>query len=214
MIERELIDIMDAYLDKVAPDNWDTVALISELQAIFPLSSDLTDPGVISDMSHESIENTVLEHASYMYESIEEGISSEAMRNAERQVMLRLLDTNWVQHLTAMENLRQGIGLYAYGQRDPLVMYKTEGHTKFQELQQRIQHDIVHTIFHVGMPQGNNTKSHNVNQHRHPQYGNNTKTQGASIKLTEPVGVSTRKVGRNQQCPCGSGLKYKKCCGT
>ncbi len=213
MIERELADIMDAYLNKIAPDNWDTVALIGELQTIFPLSTDLSDPDLIAEMTHDSIEKAILEHASYMYESIEERISSEGMRDAERQVMLRLLDTNWVQHLTAMENLRQGIGLYAYGQRDPLVMYKTEGHSKFQELQHRIQHDIVHTIFHIGMPLGNNVKSHNAKLHSRSHYRNNTKTQSDSIKTTEPVGVGARKVGRNEQCPCGSGRKYKKCHG-
>ena len=73
------------------------------------------------------------------------------MRSVERELTLRIMDGHWVHHLTSMENLRQGIGLYAYGQRDPLVMYKTEGHQMFQDLLARIQSDIVHTIYHLSI---------------------------------------------------------------
>ena len=95
-------------------------------------------------MAQEEIEGRILENAREAYDLLEQELSPETMRAVERQVMLRVVDANWVQHLTAMENLRQGIGLHAYGQRDPLVMYKTEGHAKFQDLQTGIQHDIVH----------------------------------------------------------------------
>ena len=102
------------------------------------------------DMSSQEIEDRLLEYAARLYDDMEEEITADVMRNIERQVMLRVMDSNWVQHLTSMENLRQGIGLHAFGQRDPLVMYKKEGHEMFQGLQARIQHDIVHTVYHLG----------------------------------------------------------------
>jgi preprotein translocase subunit SecA len=115
-----------------------------------------------------------------------------------------------------MENLRQGVGLHAYGQRDPLVMYRSEGHEKFQEMLGVIQHDIVHTIFHATMMEEEATRS------RAPR---RAATRASGVKLTpvsgavlnrQPVpagGVGIAKVGRNEACPCGSGKKYKRCHG-
>ena len=91
------------------------------------------------------------------------------MRSFERELMLRVMDSHWVQHLTAMENLRQGIGLYAYGQRDPLVMYKKEGHDQFTNLLDRIQYDIVHTVYHINSAGG--TERHKRQQRRPERQG-------------------------------------------
>ena len=128
------------------------------------------------------------------------------MRVLERLVMLRVIDNLWVEHLTVMENMRQGIGLMAIGQRDPLVAYKRQGHILFQNLLSAIQHDVVHTIYHVGI-----VKKEAARETASPMAqvasgrADNTKKQ--SLK------VAGKKVGRNDPCPCGSGKKYKKCCG-
>jgi len=112
-----------------------------------------------------------------------------------------------VQHLTAMENLREGIGLHGFGQRDPLVVYKTEGHSRFQELLSRIQHDIVHTIYHVALaPEVMGGRRAEASPKASPM-------AAVTGNRREPVAAGARKVGRNDPCPCGSGKKYKKCHG-
>ena len=137
------------------------------------------------------------------------------MRGFERELMLRVIDSHWVQHLTAMENLRQGIGLYAYGQRDPLVMYKKEGHDQFTNLLDRIQYDIVHTVYHVipaGGQNGRGSTGRGQNgRGRRPSGGKSVMTKIVG-RNTEAVSTGSRKVGRNDPCPCGSGKKYKRCC--
>ena len=110
-----------------------------------------------------------------------------------------------------MENLRQGISLQAVGQRDPLVMYKKEGHELFQNLQSKIIDDVVHTIFKTGTPID---PEFGIQTRSNPKIGNQNKpafkTNDFPKPPKRPVGA---KVGRNEQCPCGSGKKYKRCCG-
>ena len=119
--------------------------------------------------------------------------------------MLRSIDRNWVQHLTTMESLRQGIGLQAVGQRDPLVMYRKEGHEMFRLLQERIQDDVSHSIFRAG----NTGLGQSAPAER-------TKPRRMSTPPTSsgsgPSRRATAKIGRNSPCPCGSGKKYKRCC--
>ena len=97
----------------------------------------------------DRIEDILLTHAESLYGQMEDALGRETMAEIESRLMLQAIDTNWVQHLTAMENLRQGIGLYAYGQRDPLVMYKKQGMEQFQNLQGKIQSDIAHMVFRI-----------------------------------------------------------------
>ena len=136
------------------------------------------------------------------------------MRQIEREVMLRVIDAHWVPHITGMENLRQGIGLYAYGQRDPLVMYKKEGHEMFQNLQGRIRHDIVHTIFHLGMDQNARpTDGRRGGRARIAAKSASPMSRVVGKHGKEAVAAGNRKIGRNEPCHCGSGKKYKKCHG-
>ena len=126
-------------------------------------------------------------------------------------MMLKAMDTNWVQHLTTMDNLRQGIGLQAVGQRDPLVMYKKEGHDLFQGLQSKIEDDLIHTIFRAeGMENNGSTSTSRQNRRRV-----STTTTANNIESNKPKRLAStqQKVGRNVPCPCGSGKKYKRCCG-
>jgi preprotein translocase subunit SecA len=127
------------------------------------------------------------------------------MSKVERQVLLMVIDKLWVDHLTAMDDLRQGVGLQAYGQKDPLVVYKTEGYRMYAQLQQNIQHDVVRAIYRVQpviAQQPVRTRVTEVATTTNaPQDGSN----GQQRKAT--------KVRPNQPCPCGSGKKYKFCHG-
>ena len=197
MVSKELSSLAAERLADENSDNWDVDTLSAELSAILPVPPDLSS-GSMSNMHPEEIRGRLLESADVMYQSRENQIGLEEMRTLERLVMLRTIDSHWVQHLTAMENLRQGIGLHAFGQRDPLVMFKHEGHRMFQELLGRIQHDIVHTIFRVGLATETGPR----------------RTQMPMPQPQPQAGTAANgKVGRNRPCPCGSGKKYKRCHG-
>ncbi len=161
----------------------------------------------LEELSRDDLVDTLLNDAETAYDEVEARFGPETMRKVERHIMLSVIDKLWVQHLTAMDELREGVGLQAYGQRDPLVVYKTQGYDLFQNLISNIQHDVSHTIFRV-----------------QPAVAQ----QPVRTRLTEeaekpsPVGADgsngakprkAKKIGVNEPCPCGSGKKYKHCHG-
>ncbi len=222
MVEDTINDLLQSHLQG-NPEMWNTDILVRELSGVMPLPPDFAHPDALYDYAYEEIQDALIQHSATLYDAIETSLPPGEMRQLERQVMLRVIDSNWVQHLTAMENLRQGIGLHAFGQRDPLVMYKKEGHEKFQDLQQRIRRDIVHAIYNIGdLVQQNARAAANQPSQQRPPNGVRT-PNGSSNPDTvmsnvlpnrrEAVPAGARKVGRNDRCPCGSGKKYKRCCG-
>ena len=199
MIKAELQNLVDNYID-LRYESWNLEGLLVELSAILPPSPEI-NKHTLSKMSRDEVEQRLIDYANSVYEKREQEIGFDDMRRLERLVMLRSFDKHWVRYLTEMENVRQGIGLHAYGQRDPLVAYKKEAHAMYQSLQAAIQQDIVHTIYHAGL----------VKQSMPQQPRVMTSSRGeTSPKI--PAKVSG-KVGRNDPCPCGSGKKYKHCCG-
>jgi preprotein translocase subunit SecA len=165
--------------------------LLEDISTIFPLPPQFRSDG-LSELSAQQVTEKLTDYANELYKQREQELGSDNMRIAERLVMLRVIDQLWMQHLTAMEHLRQGIGLRAVGQEQPLVVYKREGHAYFEALLASIQHDVAHSIYHVGL------------------------AKEAPQKKREAVPVGKKaghKVGRNDPCPCGSGKKYKHCCG-
>jgi preprotein translocase subunit SecA len=194
MVKDELKGIVGAYTAGGYGDGWDIEGLIKEVTTILPLPPTL-NAAAIAQMNPREMEKRLTEQAEAFYEQREKELGAANMRIAERLVMLRTIDSLWVEHLTAMENMRQGIGLVAAGQRDPLVAYKTEGHRQFQNLLAAIQQGVVHTIYHVGI----------------------AKREAPRAPAPPPAGkkpkVGGKKIGRNDPCPCGSGKKYKHCCG-
>jgi preprotein translocase subunit SecA len=189
MIQDELRGLVAAHADS---EKADVAGLLEDVGRILPLSPELKGDS-LSDKRPEEIESVLVDYACSLYEKKEQEIGAQNMRVLERLVMLRALDNLWMEHLTMMDHMRQGIGLQAVGQGDPLVAYKREGHALFQSLLANIQHDVVHTIYHVDIvkkeaaPQGTGSKRNTV--------------------------AADKKVGRNDPCPCGSGKKYKRCCG-
>ena len=196
MVKEEIQAMVAAHISGERGIDWDLEGLIADVSTIFP-SPPALNVNVLSQMKPKQIEDRLIELAEALYEEREKELGSDNMRVLERLVMLRTIDNLWVEHLTAMENMRQDVGLYAMGrQRDPLIIYKSEGYEQFQRLLSTIQHDVVHTIYHVSI-----------------------------VKREAPVAVAGRgsekqrlkvggkKIGRNDPCPCGSGKKYKKCCG-
>ncbi len=160
--------------------------LLEDLSSIFPVPPKFKDDG-FSELSDKQIVEKLTDYAITLYDQREQELGPDNMRIAERLVMLRVIDRLWMYHLTDMEHLRQGISLRSVGQQQPLVVYKKEGHASFEALLASIQHDVAHSIYRVGIAK-----------------------EAPKRKEAVPVG---KKVGRNDPCPCGSGKKYKHCCG-
>ncbi|MGD0351939.1 MAG: preprotein translocase subunit SecA [Dehalococcoidia bacterium] len=169
----------------------DFTGLIEELSTIFTVPPDI-NPKSLSQMRPNEIAEKLIEYAGQLYEQREAEVGSDTMRIVERLVMLRSIDSLWKDHLTEMDHLRQQASLYAMRQIEPIVVYKKEGHAFFESLIAGIQHDVVHNIFTVTI------QKKEAPAQRQPQ------------KVAVPAG---KKVGRNEPCPCGSGKKYKHCCG-
>ena len=217
MVDSELSAIGEEYLSDRNSDNWDVDAFVTEIGTVLPLPEDLTDWDQLEALGIDGVRDRLAAHSRQVYDQIENELTPEAMREAERWLLLRSVDANWVQHLTSMENLRQGIGLHAFGQRDPLVMYKKEGHEQFQGLQAKIEHDIVHTLFNARIsvaPKGGQRANGRNGQAGRPGA---PKKETVMAKVMDPrrreAVPAGQKIGRNQQCPCGSGKKYKRCHG-
>jgi preprotein translocase subunit SecA len=153
-------------------------------------------------ITKEDLKEKLAEIAMSMYEAKEAEFGNDVMRDVERIVLLRVVDQKWMDHIDAMDQLRYGIGLRAYGQRDPVIEYKFEGFEMFEEMIRNIQEDAIKMIMHAH-PQ-------NTIQREKVAEPVNASLGGDEVK--KPA-VRSDKVGRNDQCPCGSGKKYKKCCG-
>ncbi len=187
MVEEALRDIVHNNLGDERSDEWDLDGLVAGVNAILPLPPHLSK-NAISKMSRKEVEQKLEEYAESLYEEREKELEPQNMRMVERLVMLRAIDTRWKDNLTDMENMRQEIGLQSFAQRDPLVAYKTQGHEMFQDMMAGVRHEIVHMIYHVGI----------------------VKQEKPREKEKVPAG---KAIGRNDPCPCGSGKKFKKCCG-
>jgi preprotein translocase subunit SecA len=209
MVRHEFDDLMGGHLASRHSDDWDVPSFISELGSICDLPNELANEDLVYQLSRDEVQRALADHADRTYELREEELGSEQMRTLERLLLLRAIDTHWVNHLTSMENLRTGIGLQAYGQRDPLVAYRSEGRKMFLDLMKRMQFDVVHTLFHVAVNQqpANGTG-------RRPRGSENASPMSAvNNPQRNAVPVAAGKIGRNSQCPCGSEKKYKRCHG-
>jgi preprotein translocase subunit SecA len=209
MLRNEFADMAARHLPGKHIDDWNAGALIDELGQICPLPPELSDEDQVYQWGRDQISEILDAFAETIYEAREQDLGEEQMRTVERLLLLKAIDTHWVQHLTSMENLRTGVGLQAYGQRDPLVVYRSEGHKMFGDLQSQIQYEVVHTVFHASLNQqpAQGTRRRPSATQTSPMQAVNDAQRGSA-----PTGGSG-KVGRNATCPCGSGKKYKRCHG-
>lgn len=182
------------------PEEWDLKGLEDFLHAIYLPKNAINQEKLLS-YTREELAEELDNIALNIYEKQEQEFGEESIRELERVILLKVVDTKWIDHLDAMDQLREGIGLRAYGQQDPVQAYQMEGYDMFQQLINSIKEDTVKYIL--------NAKVGNVPQREQVAEVIATNQEG-SIKM--PV-VKEEKPGRNDQCPCGSGKKYKKCCG-
>jgi preprotein translocase subunit SecA len=152
-------------------------------------------------LTPKEIEEQLLDLAERLYEEKERQLGARDMRQLERLVMLRAVDSLWIRHLTDLDDLREGIGLRAYGQQDPLVAFKKEAHEMYEDLLAAIQRTIVGDIYRVTLV-----------REPQPRPMREMRTNIEAQRAPQPVRKAGGKVGRNDPCPCGSGKKYKHCC--
>ncbi len=253
MVE-ELVDrAIEMYANpKVHPEEWDRAALVAHLEATF-LPSGLLSAAELAELNGPDVlREHLLERIWGAYEARESEFGVEVMRELERVILLRTIDAKWIEHLDAMDDLREGIGLRAYGHKDPLVEYKIEAYDMFNAMVAGVKEDVVKILYHIE-PEGEPVERRRVagegREGRGPlvfigpvepeggDFGEVAAEPGwaaggdagpvyapgspglqqprprpAERPRLEPVRAG-HKVGRNDPCPCGSGKKYKKCCG-
>jgi len=208
IIISEISEIIDDCL--IGPDRgmWAIEDMLTDFARIFPIEGDIFNPEYITDNDSDFYKQKVNDYLVSLYEITEQTLGLERCRQLEQILMMRVIDSNWIQHLTTMDNLRQGIGLEAVGQRDPLVMYKKQGFEIFENLQKRISTDTAYIVLKTIINEVSATATRTNDRNVKP-----VMDQAVSIgKQTTKINTNN-KIGRNDKCPCGSGNKYKKCCG-
>ncbi len=199
--------------EKVRPEEWDIKGLIKRLEQIFPITFSSHSLKEIYDRKQliEMIKQEVRE----AYQKKEERLGDELMRALERMILLHTVDSQWKDHLYSMDSLKEGIGLRGYGQRDPLIEYKREAFEMFEELTQRIKEDVTEFIFKVEISREPSRERVLAGTPQPALVGaeQGKARIGTGQERRVPYRRGKTKIGRNDPCPCGSGKKYKYCCG-
>jgi preprotein translocase subunit SecA len=201
VIERAIPMYTDGYK---YPEEWDLEGLFTYLSTIYlPKGAVVIEN--IETMTTEKLHEMLSEKAQELYAVKEEEIGPERMREVERAILLRVVDMHWIDHIDAMDDLKQGIGLRAIGQQDPVIAYKMEGFEMFDEMIANIQQETVKALFHATLQ--TDTERKRVAVITGTSGGDQAQAGGKKPFKAD------KKVGRNDPCPCGSGKKYKKCHG-
>jgi len=202
-------DIIDRAIETYTSESefaeeWDMKSLSENLSSIIPIGLIKIKQENMQEMTRDKLKQALKDLSHKLYELKEQEIDDEErMRELERVILLRVIDQKWMDHIDDMDQMRQGIGLHAYAQRDPLIEYKFAGYDMFDELSRNIQNDTIKLLFRVKVE----TQARREEVQR-PMFTN----RDASASKA-PITHKETKVGRNDPCPCGSGKKYKQCCG-
>ncbi|MGD0400093.1 MAG: preprotein translocase subunit SecA [Syntrophobacteraceae bacterium] len=211
-----VFDMIDDMIDSIIEQNtaeksyaedWNLDGLNTEMLRIFGLQPNYTVES-LEDMDREALREDMLERAQKRYEAREQEFSEPIMRDLENYILLQTVDALWKDHLLNMDYLKEGIGLRSYGQQDPLVAYKREGHEMFQQMIDRVKEETLQKLFHIQIQREEQLQEMRAEQEDQPMF------YGPAEGSPKQQAVrKDGKVGRNDPCPCGSGKKYKKCHG-
>ncbi len=204
MIEDIITGAVDSHISGVEEEFESDLAKLIDFAEDLYLPKDYATVEELSKLSNEEIKDKLLETARQMYAAKEQEFTSEQMREIERVIMLRVVDSKWMDHIDDMEHLKQGIGLRAYKQQDPAQAYQFEGSDMFNEMIYNIKLDTIKYLFHVQIAK--------TPERERVAKETSTNYESDSSVKKEPV-RKEHKIGRNDPCPCGSGKKYKNCCG-
>ena len=210
-----LQDIFDTHIDPEAyADDWDIPSLVDAVRQRYGVQMPLT-PASLADFGRAELLEHLREHLEASYEAKLAEAGAEPFRALERFIVLQVIDKHWKDHLLAMDHLKEGIGLRGYAQKNPLNEYKREAFEMFVDMTDRIKNDVIEYLFKVELASAESMpvaqqRAHapRTVEHRGALDG------GGEAAVGKTVRRQGEKVGRNSACPCGSGKKYKKCCGS
>ena len=210
MIRNKAGDIADAFADEKLPaEEWDLKGLDEEIFKQFSFRLPPMDEDTLEGLNADGLSQLIEEEAFKVYKQREAEIGEQDFRYLERMIMLQVVDNLWKDHLLSMDHLKDGIGLRGYAQQNPLVVYKKEGYEMFSEMISRIQEQTLSILFRIQVE-----KPDKIKELQQPKEQNLVFSSGKEEQKKKPVQRQETKVGRNSPCPCGSGKKFKKCCGT
>ncbi|MCI8586864.1 MAG: preprotein translocase subunit SecA, partial [Lachnospiraceae bacterium] len=203
MISDIVENTIDTFIgDDQDPEEWDLTGLNETLLPVIPLQTITVER--LSCKNKAEMKHALKQEATRLYEAKEaEFPNPELIRELERVFLLKAIDRKWMNHIDDMEQLRQGIGLQAYGQRDPLVEYKMSGYEMFEAMTNAIQEDTVRILMHIKVEE----------KAEREEVAMVTGTNKDDSLGKKPVQRTAQKIYPNDPCPCGSGKKYKQCCG-
>ena len=185
-------------------EDWDMKELNEQINAVIPMGFVNIKEENVKSMTKDKLKEVLEKLAVKLYELKEQEIGDEEkMRELERVILLRVIDQKWMDHIDDMDQMRQGIGLHAYAQRDPLIEYKYSAYDMFNEMSENIQIDTIKTLYRIRI----------VTEPIRQEAPRQMFTNKDDTLQKKPVERAEEKIGRNDPCPCGSGLKYKQCCG-
>ena len=203
-------EIAELFADeKTLPEEWDFKGLDDAVFKQFNLKIGKPDEDTLNGLNSEGLAQLVYDDAIAAFHEKETLIGPDEFRNLERYILLQTVDQLWKDHLLSMDHLKEGIGLRGYAQQNPLIIYKKEGFEMFQEMISRVQEETLSILYRIQLAEPEDLKElHKPEEPPMVFSGGDT----AATKR-KPATRSAKKVGRNAPCPCGSGKKYKKCCG-
>ena len=209
MLDKIIESEMDQYANaKLYPEEWTLDGLIEDAEKIYA-PEDKLKKEELEAMSRDELEETLRKTAHEAYAAREQLFGEENMRELEKVVMLRVVDNHWMEHLDRMDMLREGINLRAYGQRNPLVEYKIEALDMFEAMEAAIQTDIAKLMYRVSIVTQEQQQLQDRLQTARASHGE----ESSAAETKKKPQRNKSDIGRNDPCPCGSGKKYKNCCG-
>ena len=209
MIVEKAEDIAESIADeRFSFQDWDVKGLNKAMYKQFNFRLPPLDEDTQDGLNKEGLAQLIADEAMAVYENREAAVGADEFRQLERIVMLQTIDNLWKDHLLSMDHLKEGIGLRGYAQQNPLLVYKKEGYELFQDLISRIKEETLAILFRIQI-----AASQEIEDWGKPPEQNLVFSGGEAPEKKKPVKRAKKKVGRNAPCPCGSGKKYKKCCG-
>ena len=210
MIQEKVEDTVHTYADeRMTADEWDWKGLQKGLFNQLHFHFDKPTSSQLSELTDNKVVDMICNVAKQIYEEKERIVSETDFRQLERIIMLQHVDNLWKDHLLSMDHLKEGIGLRGYAQQNPLLVYKKEGFELFQDMINRIKEETVSTLFRIQILEPEKIESLKAPKEQKMVYSSGNDTP----QKKKPVQRNAKKIGRNDPCPCGSGKKFKKCCG-
>ena len=209
MIREKADEVADLFTAQIsAPEEWDLKGIRDAVFKQFNFRLNSINADNLEDLDRDALADLIFDEASKIYDQRETAIGSEEFRQLERVVMLQTVDNLWKDHLLSMDHLKEGIGLRGYAQQNPLIVYKKEGFEMFNDMISRVKDETMGILFRIQIEEPKK-----IDDLRQPNEQKLAFSGGGEPEKPKPAQRKAKKVGRNAPCPCGSGKKYKKCCG-